>query len=191
MSAVIAEESTDRLDQHAQVPIVFLVERVLKVSTPDAGLRGLVLEEVPVEVPWVKDYDAVKGEGPTRWAKRFDVTNWGLLAVHDGEHRVGGAVLAFNTAGVNLLERRADVAVLWDIRVRPETRVAGIGTALFGAAEAWARDRDCRTLKIETQNINVPACHFYAWMGCALGAVDRFAYPDLPDEVQLMWLKEL
>jgi GNAT superfamily N-acetyltransferase len=145
---------------------------------------------VPVEVPWVKDYDAIKGEGPTRWPKRFDVANWGLLAAHDAGHRVGGAVLAFNTAGVNLLEGRADVAVLWDIRVRPEVRAAGIGTALFRAAEVWARDRDCRTLKIETQNINVAACRFYARMGCTLGAIDRFAYPALPDEVQLMWLKE-
>jgi hypothetical protein len=28
-------------------------------------------------------------------------------------------------------------------------------------------------------------------MGCALGAINRFAYPDLPDEVQLPWRKAL
>jgi hypothetical protein len=27
--------------------------------------------------PYVKDYDAIEGEGPSRWAKRFDVSTWG------------------------------------------------------------------------------------------------------------------
>ena len=28
-------------------------------------------------------------------------------------------------------------------------------------------------------------------MGCELGAMHRFAYPELPDEVQLLWYKAL
>jgi hypothetical protein len=28
-------------------------------------------------------------------------------------------------------------------------------------------------------------------MGCTLGAIDRFAYPELPTEVQLLWWKAL
>ena len=32
------------------------------------------------------------------------------------------------------------------------------------------------TAQIETQNVNVGACRFYAAMGCQLGAVSRFAY---------------
>lgn len=191
MSVLIVEEPIARLDRHAEVPISFEVNRVLEVSLPDAGLGGLVLSEVAVTAPWVKDYDATKGEGPTRWARRFDVSNWGLLAAHDGDRRVGGAVIAFNTAGVNMLEGRADVAVLWDLRVRPEARGTRIGSGLFAAAVTWARGRGCRRLKVETQNVNVPACHFYRRMGCTLGSIDRFAYPDLPDEVQLVWFKEL
>ena len=46
-------------------------------------------------------------------------------------------------------------------------------------------------MKVETQNVNVPACRFYARQGCVLGAINRFAYPDLPDEVQLLWYKTL
>jgi GNAT superfamily N-acetyltransferase len=191
VSVFVGEEPIRALDQHGEVPIAFLVERVLEVSVSGGGLGGLLLSEVPVDVPWVKDYDAVKGEGPARWAKHFDVTNWGLIAAHDGEHRVGGGVVAFNTAGVSMLEGRDAEAVLWDIRVRPEARSVGTGTLLFRAAETWARDRGCRTLKVETQNINVPACRFYRRMGCTLGSINRFAYADLPDEVQLMWLKEL
>jgi len=62
---------------------------------------------------------------------------------------------------------------------------------LFRAVEAWARDRKCRALKVETQNTNVPACGFYRRMSCTLSAIDRFAYAEFPDEVQLMWFKEL
>jgi hypothetical protein len=49
-------------------------------STPDSGLGDIQLNEVDVETPWVKDYDAIQGEGPTRWLTRFDTSNWGLIA---------------------------------------------------------------------------------------------------------------
>jgi|ERR1022692_1516693 GNAT superfamily N-acetyltransferase len=190
-SILIVEEPIACLDQHSEIPIAFEVATVLEVSMLEAGLGGLTRPEVPVEVPWVKDYDGIKGEGPTRSAKRFDVSNWGLLAAYDGDVRVGGAVIAFNTGGVTMLEGRSDLAVLWDLRVRPEARGIGIGSHLLRAVETWARARGCRTLKVETQNTNVPACRFYRQSGCTLGSVDRFAYSDLPNEVQLVWFKEL
>ena len=191
VGVTIAEEPIARLALHGEVPIAFRVERVFDVTLAEDGLGGVMMSERPLDVPWVKDYDAIKGEGPTRWPRRFDVTNWGLISAHDGDRRVGGAVVAFNTATVSMLEGRRDLAVLWDIRVHPEARMSGIGSLLFRAVEAWARDRQCRTLKVETQSTNVPACHFYRRMGCTLGAIDRFAYADMPDEIQLMWFKEL
>ena len=90
-----------------------------------------------------------------------------------------------------MLENRTDLTVLWDIRIHPDYRRQGIGQALFRAAETWARSRGCRQLKVESQNVNLPACRFYAKQGCVLGAIDRFAYADLPDEVQLLWYKDL
>jgi len=90
-----------------------------------------------------------------------------------------------------MLEGEADAAVLWDLRVHPDVRRSGVGTMLFSAVEDWARQRECRALRIETQSINVPACRFYARMGCSLGAVNQLAYSGLPDEVQLIWKKEL
>src|SRR5215469_16054670 len=187
----LSEEPIDRLDEHARIPIAFTVERILAVSIPNAGLGGLRLNETAVERPWVKDYDGVRGEGPTRWPKRFDTSRWGLIAARDGGDRIGGAVVAFNTRGVYMLEGRPDIAVLWDLRVRPEARSSGVGSALFRAAEEWSRRRGCRTLKVETQNINLPACRFYVHMGCTLAAIDRQAYADLPNEVQLIWVKHL
>ena len=152
---------------------------------------GFILTERSLGVPYVKDYDAIRGEGPTRWAKRFDLTNWGFLAARVEGRRVGAATVAFDTPGVDMLEGRRDLAVLWDLRVAPEARGQGVGIALFRAVEAWARARGCTELKIETQNINVPACRFYAAQGCVLRAADRDAYPGLPDEIQLLWYKSL
>jgi ribosomal protein S18 acetylase RimI-like enzyme len=90
-----------------------------------------------------------------------------------------------------MLEGRDDLAVLWDLRVAPEARGRGVGSALFREVEAWARTRGCRELKVETQNVNVAACRFYAHMGCSLGALNSHAYPEVPDEVQLLWYRSL
>jgi GNAT superfamily N-acetyltransferase len=90
-----------------------------------------------------------------------------------------------------MLVGRRDLAVLWDLRVAPAARRRGVGAALFRAAAAWAAARGCAQLKVETQNVNVPACRFYARQGCVLGAIDRFAYPGLPHEVRLLWYTAL
>jgi GNAT superfamily N-acetyltransferase len=191
MKVEIIEEPIVAAAELARVPIAFNVESVFEVLPRGGGLGGLILSERRVDVPYVKDYDATEGEHPTQWAGRFDVSNWGLIGARSGGVRVGGAVIAFNTQGVNMLEGRTDLAVLWDIRVSPEARGRGVGFGLFRAVEAWATARGCKQLKIETQNINVPACRFYARQGCVLGAINRFAYRELPEEVQLLWYKTL
>jgi GNAT superfamily N-acetyltransferase len=179
------------LGEHAGISIAFVVDRILEVTLADGGLGGMSLTETPVADPYVKDYDTIEGEGPTRWADRFDLSNWGLLSAWRDGARVGGAVIAFRAPDVWMLGGREDVAVLWDIRVAPEQRGAGAGSALFRAVEDWAGARGGGWLKIETQNVNTAACRFYQKMGCTLGAIDRFAYPRLPGEVQLQWWKAL
>ncbi len=191
----IREEPRSRLDAYARIPIAFEVERVLELSIEAAGLTGIAFAERPLRAGFRKDYDAIPGNRPTDWATRFDLSNWGLLSARqqaaEPDEWLGAAALAFDTPGVHMLAARADLAVLWDLRVTPASRGQGVGTALFRAAEQWARARGCRQLKVETQNINVPACRFYASRGCTLGSIDRFAYPDLPQEIQLVWYKDL
>jgi GNAT superfamily N-acetyltransferase len=187
----IREDSAAALAEYARVPIAFEVRETFDVTTRDDGRDGFVLTTRRLDVPYVKDYDAIESENPAHWAGRFDVSHWQFLAAHSEGVRVGGAAVAFDTASIDLLEGRTDLAVLWDIRVAPEARGRGVGSALFRAAEAWAAARGCRQIKIETQNINIPACKFYARQGCELRAVNRFAYPDFPHEIQLLWYKDL
>lgn len=186
----IREEPIDDVQDHGGISTAFAVTTVFEVELLDAGLGGLLLTERLVPVRWVKDYDATDG-GPKRWASQFDVSMWGLLGAYDGDRRIGGAVIAFDTPDLSMLRGRRDLAVLWDLRVVDDARRSGTGTALFRAAEAWARERACDALEVETQHVNVPACRFYARMGCSLAAVDRHAYAKLPAEVQLIWRRHL
>lgn len=193
----IDAESTADLTDYARVSIAFEVRVVFDVSdvsdVSDAFKVGerFVLTERRLDRPYVKDYDAVDGDHPTHWARRFDLSKWVAFAARIGSMRVGSAAVAFDTPQVELLEGRRDLAILWDLRVAPSSRGRGVGAALFQAAEEWAMARGCRELKIETQNVNVPACRFYASRGCELRAASRFVYPDLPEEIQLLWYKEL
>lgn len=116
---------------------------------------------------------------------------WGLFSAFVAGVRVGGAAIAFRSQGVEMLEGRDDLAALWDIRVAPKMRGKGVGSALLRAAEKWASAQGATSMKVETQNINVPACRFYDRHGFVLGAANEGAYPDSPEETQLLWYKDL
>lgn len=186
----ILELPLAELAGYGSVPISFQATARLRVEplTPGSGDLAWCEEWI---TPFTKDYDAIPGTGPSAWSAQWNIANWGLLGAFEGQQRVGGAVLAWNTPGVDLLQGRADIAVLWDLRVHPDYRRQGVGAKLFAHAMVWAQERRCRHLVVETQDINVAACRFYERQGCYLGEVHPFAYQDFPDEVQLLWHKEL
>jgi GNAT superfamily N-acetyltransferase len=191
MEIKIVEETPESLPEYEKISIAFRVETYFRVELLENGLGGARLFEEAVEKPYIKNYDDHAEDRPTSWTRRFDLSNWGILSAFDGERRVGGAALAWNTPEVFMLEGREDLACLWDLRVAPEYRGKKIGHQLFECALNWAKMRNCRLFKVETQNVNVPACRFYLKQGCELGALNRFAYPDLPHEIQLVWYREI
>lgn len=188
----ILEITPERMTDYESVSIAFEVCEILIVSTPANGLGGIQLSPQSVAKPYVKDYDAL---GPPRlWLAEFNTSNWGFFLAVEDDAPLGAAAVAWNTNGVNMLEGRHDMSVLWDIRVSPAQRRQGIGKALFAYAADWSRQRGCRMMKIETQNINIEACRFYVSQGCVLGDIRRYAYRDVPaaaGEVQLNWYLSL
>jgi len=178
------------LDAHLRIPMSFTVTSIIAVQYPDHGLGGFLLTPQTVTSPYVKDYDALSGNSPHTWAQDFDLSTWGLIAAFVNGQVVGGILVAHDSPDVHMLEGRRDLAVIWDLRVAPVARHQGIGSRLFAAAETWVRARACRWIKVETQNINVPACTLYARQGCTLGGINRYAYPELPEEVQFLWYKD-
>ena len=63
---------------------------------------------------------------------------------------------------------------------------------LFSFAVNWSKERNCKQIKIETQNNNVPACKFYAKQGAILSEINEYAYyGEDDDEVMLIWYLDL
>jgi GNAT superfamily N-acetyltransferase len=185
----IIEEPVSALPQYAEVPIAFRVTSHFEIEPTDQGLGGLRFIEKAV-VPYVKDYDAHENDRPAQWPKRFDLSHWGIISAFEGTQRAGGVAIAWKTSELDLLQGRDELAWLWDLRVHPDYRGQGVGHRLFERAVSWARERECSLLMVETQNINVPACRFYARHGCELRTINRYAYKEL-DETQLVWYRDL
>jgi len=199
MPFVIHEVDASQMVEYDRIPSVFEVRTVLRAEPVAGGLNGIALLEEAIEEPYLKDYDSSDDGPPSAWLRQFDARNWGFLLAYDepraiGAPPAGGAMIAYQTAGLNMLEDSRDLAILWDIRVHPDHRGGGLGSALLERAAQWARQRGCRRLKIETQNVNVTACRFYASQGCELGMIHRFGYAGVPrvaDEVMLVWYLNL
>jgi len=186
----VVQESQPDLADYASVPIAFEVREVMRITAgpPESGRH--VLTARAVTPPWWKDYDASDG-GPASWATQFDLSYWTFFAARANGARVGSASVVFRAPDMDMLGGRTDIAILWDIRVAPAARGNGVGSALVAAVEAWATACGAEWLEVEAQDINAPACRFYARHGFELRATDPDAYPDLPNEMQLLWYKRL
>lgn len=181
--------SKETLGEYSTVPMIGDSASLLVPEIQENGFGGITLREEAASPHWYMDFDTAEGEGPERWLKTFDTAHWALFLARQEGKPVGGITLAFRTPEVFMLGGRNDITVLWDIRVHPDWKRQGIGSGLFAKAAEWARERGCDSLKVETQNVNVPACRFYMKQGCLLGEINRFAYtaPELRNQVMLVW----
>ena len=70
MSLEIRQEAVTPgvLGEHGRISIAFVVDRILEVTVAGGGLGGISLTETAVADPYVKDYDAIEGEGPAACA---------------------------------------------------------------------------------------------------------------------------
>jgi len=191
MSLTIVEQPLTRLAEYAEVPIGFTVAEMLDARACAALRQDAPFEAVPVSPTYRKDYDSYPGSHPSAWPQMADPSRWIILAAYNRECRVGGATVVVDDPHIDLLRDCSGCALLWDIRVAPEARRQSIGTALLEAVERRAGERGARSLRVETQDVNVPACRFYHAHGFRLERVVLGAYPNLPNEVQLLWRKPL
>jgi ribosomal protein S18 acetylase RimI-like enzyme len=168
-------------------PAMWVESRLDLDALQDPDGRRFV--EVHLAEPLLMDNDA--HESPSEWASRGDLHRWTLLCAYVGQALAGGAIVALWPDDDWFFRPEPGVAVLRDIRVDADFRGRGIGSHLMNAAIASAVEAGCRRLAIETQDINVPACHLYASAGATLGEVRRGAYREFPDQAALLWFVEL
>lgn len=181
----VLEEPVADLRSHAAIPSVFETRSLFEIRRTKTGFE---LDEIPT-ASFIKNYDDY--ENPLTWPRDFDTRHWILLSAYLGAQRIGGAIVAYATAGVDMLEGRADLAVLWDLRVDTAYRRQSVASALIRAAQRWSRHAGCTELKIETQNTNPDACRLYLRHDFILTEARYGAYQDLPNDVQLIWRKRL
>ncbi len=175
----------DSIEMLVNVNSTYILEK------QNGGLGGVLLRETPTQ-SYVKSLG--KYAVATNYAKEFNIENWGFIMAFDGAEPVAALTLAAKTPGVNMLNGREDLCVLWDIRVKEAYKRKGIGQGLFNTALQWAKKRGYVQLKIECQNNNVPACKFYHKQGAALAGFDEYAYyadKEISGEVQLTWYLNL
>jgi GNAT superfamily N-acetyltransferase len=193
MSIKIREVGVESLPLYASILNSFVAESELRIEVRDGGLGGLRFVEEKV-TPHLK-YDEDDASEILNWPKQYDVSGWGFLIAFEGNRPVGGAAVAIDIpAGMTTPFEGEGIAVLWDLRIHQDARRSGAGSAIFRRAADWARQRKCVRLKIETQNVNVPACRFYAKQGCTLGGIHRYGYagcPDVAHEAMLLWYLDL
>lgn len=175
-----------RLAEYAGIRIAY---RVTARLVPDPGSAGgrASFHEVPVAHPYEKDYDHLADSAPLAWPSRFALDRWGLLLAQRDGLVCGGAAIAPLAEVMDGSALPGDSAVLWDLRVAPESRGQGVGAALFVAARSWAHEKGFAGLLVETQDTNVPACRFYLKMGCRVISYEPAVYESLPDEARLIF----
>ena len=170
------------------------MESLYRVES-SATNHGLCLWEEPVETPFERDYDHAGTDNLSTWAQKYDLRRWGIFIALEGDQPLGGVAVALDgeVFPARFLQR-TDLAVLWDLRVHPDHKRSGVGTALFRHAARWAKTQGYGQLGLETDGSNVPACKFYAKMGCELGAVLKYGYSGVPEVAEypmLLWYLNL
>lgn len=189
MSIIIKEIDKSELKLYATLPMYVEVKSIYNLVNVSSGFEGILFKEEKVK-PYIKDLGVYSN--PMDWEFDFDTSNWRFFLAYLDNLLVGAATLVFKTEGLDLLDNREDLAVLWDIRVKPEYQKRKIGSRLFQEIVKISKDYDLKQLKIETQNNNVAACKFYKNKGCQLGEINKYAYfLDDEDEIKLVWYLDL
>jgi len=183
----IKEVPITQISVYGRISCAFEINSFLDIQPDPEKEQSWIIRESKLPRPVLKDYDSLPDNHPLDWAKCFDMSSWGMIFATVANEHVGSALIAFNSPGVDMLEDRTDLAVLWDIRVDTNWRGRSVGKALFDAVKEWASRHRCTELKIETQTNNVAAVRFYLRQGCRLKQVTPNAYPELPDEVQVLF----
>jgi len=157
----VQELSQSEYKLYDGIPCSFTVERILRVEPVNGGTGGLRLVKEAVEAPYIKDFALGGNDGPTSWSEEFDTSDWGIFVARSDDEVVGGTTIVTNTDLYPLNRfQRGDLAVMWDMRVHPNWRQAGVAGELFRYAAAWTSKRGFSQLGMETQNTNVPIFRF-------------------------------
>ncbi|HVB74068.1 MAG TPA: GNAT family N-acetyltransferase [Ktedonobacteraceae bacterium] len=143
-----------------------------QAKIPGKPALAFELCETPVDLPLYKDLRV--------YQRTLEAVEVRLASVHGGYVALADGQIA----GVILLkvEEWRSLARIEDIIVGRLFRRYGIGSLLLNCAADWARNRGCRAILLETQNVNYPAIQFYLRNGLEVWSISQHHYPPGPVE---------
>ena len=183
MDIRIERESPGSLDEYEKISIAYQVKSRIDLGALSSG-QGI--RSIPCS-PYLKDYDLLPWQRPSKLVARYEMSAWGIFACFLEGQRVGGVIAAPADSLYRLIEDQPLSATIVDLRVAPNVRRKGVGSALIAAAISYATQVGCKEILVETQDTNLDACQFYASKGFEVKLIDRTAYDAELNESQIIW----
>jgi len=90
------------LTEYNRIPQRVEIKTILQVELINQGLGWMLLREIPVEVPYLKDYEA-SGELACGMPKKYNVRDWGFSLPMAGASPGGAATVACDSCFTRLL----------------------------------------------------------------------------------------
>jgi GNAT superfamily N-acetyltransferase len=169
-----------------QIRPTYTSQTILSMEKRGDGLEiGWQLVERTLPQPFDKgtlyDFDEVVQAAIRHRADRPDET-YQRVAVDEETKRLVGLLDVEIQAWNN-------TALLWNLMIDLDYRGQGLGRRLWHRAVEFAQQSEVRAIMIETQNTNIPACKFYARMGCQLIGMNELFYTNdgQNTEIALFW----
>jgi hypothetical protein len=160
----IAESGVDTLAEYASISAAYRVMEIVDLDTSATDSNELAYAKTSVRAPYTKDYDALPGN------HSLDGRRGSMSRIGDFSLRALGCVESGEPSWP------AAPASGQRSSRRPKR---GHETTAGDPSSPRRRIRMC------------PACRFYPRAGYSLHDIRRGAYTELPDEVQLIWIKDL
>jgi len=185
---LIRPMTEDDIPRLVEIRPSFTSPTTLAVEKTGSGIEVTWrLVERPLPQPYDKghgyDFDPQERDQIRERFRRGD----GLHLVVEAEGRIAGIL--------DIVPQEWNHTVwLWNIMLDEAIRGQGVGRELFQRGVKWARQLGYRALVLETQTNNVPACKFYAALGCEIEGIRDMYYTNRDierGEVAIFWSYKL
>ncbi len=112
------------------------------------------------------------------YTKTYDRDQMDVSSLIKSDHKTAFLAIVNGTLAGQIIAWRYwnNYCHVEDVVVAPEFRRQGIGTRLMDQVVRWAREHGLPGVRLETQDTNAPACHWYAKYGFEIGGYDRRLY---------------
>ncbi len=153
---------------------------IRKATQEDIKKVALLYEKMlSYEEATVKYTSWQRGIYPTSDTARLGVKNGSLYVVEENGAIIGSVILdtrqapEYKKVDWSVKAGYNEALVIHTLCVDPEASGSGIGTAIVDFAKQLAKQKDCRTIRLNTTDRNTPAAHLYEKNGFTVAGMQK------------------